>query len=317
MISLADIRAAQQRLQGVIHTTPLLYSKTLSEMSGNEIYLKCENLQKTGSFKIRGAYNAAASLSDAARAAGVVTGSSGNHGQALAYAGKVLGIRAVVVMPLDASKAKIAACRGYGGEVILCGYTSEDRLAKAKELVEADGLTMVHPYDDPVIMAGQGTIGLELIEQLPDLDMVVVQVGGGGLISGIATAIKETKPTAKVLGIEPALSPRLRYSWEQGAPTELEQWAPSVADGIRTKKPGTLGFEVTRRYVDDLVTVEEDEIITATKLVLERAKLLAEPSGAATVAAALSGKLGVQGKKIVCVISGGNIELARLAQLIG
>lgn len=317
MVSLVDIKAAQQRLHGVVHNTPLLYSKTLSEMSGNEIYLKCENLQKTGSFKIRGAYNAAAILSNEAKAAGVVTGSSGNHGQALAYAGSVLGIRAVVVMPLDVSKAKMAACEGYGGEVILCGYTSEDRLAKAKDLVQSDGLTMVHPYDDPAILAGQGTIGLEIIEQIPDLDMVVVQVGGGGLISGIATAIKESNSSIKVLGVEPALSPRLRYSWEKGEPTELLQWAPSVADGIRTKKPGTLPFGVTRRYVDDLVTVEEDEIVTATKLVLERCKLLAEPSGAATVAAALSGKLGVKGKKIVCVISGGNVELAKLATLIG
>lgn len=317
MVMLSDSLHARERITGATHYTPLMYSKTLSEMSGNEVYLKCENFQKTGSFKIRGAYNAVSLLSDEQKAKGVVTGSSGNHGQALAYAASLQGVRCVVVMPEDASLAKIAACKGYGGEVMLHGVTSEARLEKAQELVESEGLTMVHPFDNPHVIAGQGTISLEIMEQLPEVEYILAPIGGGGLLSGVAMAAKEVCPSLIVLGVEPAVGPRLRYSWDKGAVSELEQWSPSVADGLRTRRPGKLPFEITRKYVDDLIQVEEQEIIDATKLVMERAKLVVEPSGAVTVAAVLARKLGVQGKRVVCIVSGGNVELSKLAKIIG
>lgn len=317
MVTLQDSLQARERIKGITHYTPLMYSKTLSTMSGNEVYLKCENFQKTGSFKIRGAYNAVALLSKEEKARGVVTGSSGNHGQALAYAAGLQGVRCVVVMPEDASLAKIAACKGYGGEVLLHGVTSEARLQRALELVESEGLTMVHPFDSPYTIAGQGTISLEVLEQLPEVEYILAPIGGGGLLSGVAMVAKEICSSIKVLGVEPAVGPRLRYSWDRGAVSELEQWSPSVADGLRTRKPGKLPFEVTRKYVDDLIQVDEQEIIDATKLIMERAKLMIEPSGAVSTAAVLARKLGVQGKKVVCVVSGGNIELAKLAKIIG
>jgi len=308
MVTLADSLQAQQRISGILHYTPLMYSRTLSLYSGNEIYLKCENLQKTGSFKIRGAYNAVALLTDEQKKRGVVTGSSGNHGQALAYAANQQGVRCVVVMPEDASQAKIAACKGYGGEVLLHGVTSEARLEKAQELVNTQGLTMVHPFDNPDIIAGQGTISLEILAQLPDAECIVAPIGGGGLLSGVAMAAKEKSPSIRVIGVEPAVGPRMRYSWDKGQVSELEQWKPSVADGLRTRKPGKLPFEITRRYVDELVTVEDRDIITATKLIMERCKLVVEPSGAVSVTAALGQKLGITGKKVVCVLSGGNVD---------
>ena len=317
MVTIQDAKEARERIQGITHVTPLLYSKTLSEMCGNEIYLKCENMQKTGSFKIRGAYNAVYNLSDEEKARGVVTGSSGNHGQALAYAASLLGVKSVIVMPEDAAQAKIAACKGYGGEVLLHGFTSEARLARAQELVEKDGLTLVHPFDNPYVIAGQATISLEIVEQLPEVDYILAQIGGGGLLSGVALGAKETKPSVKVLGVEPEVGARMRNAWNKGEVVELMDWEPSVADGMRTRRPGKLPFEITRRYVDELISVSEEEIITATKLILERVKILAEPSGAATVAAMLAKKPGITGKKVVCVVSGGNVELAKFAKLLG
>ena len=316
MVTLADVKSAQQRLTGITHYTPLLYSKTLSEMTGNEIYLKCENMQKTGSFKIRGAYNAVSTLSEEEKARGVVTGSSGNHGQAMVYAASKLGVRSVVVMPEDASKAKIAACEGYGGTVILHGITSEARLDKAEELVQQEGMTLVHPFDNAYVIAGQGTISQEILEQLPDAQYILAPIGGGGLLSGVALSAKETKPSIKVIGVEPAVGARMRYSWDRGEVSELTEWQPSVADGIRTKRPGVLPFAITRKYVDELVTVSEAEIINATKLVLERVKILAEPSGAASVAAMLADTFGIRGQKVVCVISGGNVELAKYGKIL-
>jgi threonine dehydratase len=316
MVTIQDARKARELIGGITHVTPLLYSKTLSEMTGNQIYLKCENMQKTGSFKIRGAYNAVSNLTPEEKKRGVVTGSSGNHGQALAYAAGLQGVRAVIVMPEDASQAKIDACKTYGGEVMLHGITSEARLDKAAELVENEGLTLVHPFDNPYVIAGQATISLEIIEQLPDVDYILAQIGGGGLLSGVSLGAKETKPQVTVLGVEPAVGARMRYSWDKGEVAELTEWQPSVADGMRTKRPGKLPFEITRRYVDDLLQVSEEEIVTATKLILERVKILAEPSGATAVAAMLANKAGISGKKVVCVVSGGNVGLARLGKLL-
>lgn len=316
MVSLQDVLTARQRLKGITHYTPLYHSKTLSEMTGNEIYLKCENMQKTGSFKIRGAYNAVQSLSDAEKARGVVTGSSGNHGQAMVYAASLLGVKSVVVMPEDASKAKIAACEGYGGTVILHGITSEARLEKADELVREEGMTLVHPFDNPHVIAGQGTISQEILEQLPEVEIIIAPIGGGGLLSGVSLSAKESRPEVRVWGVEPAVGARMRYSWDRGEVSELTEWQPSVADGMRTRRPGVLPFAITRRYVDELISVSEEEIVQATRLILERVKILAEPSGATSVAALLSGRAGITGKKVVCVISGGNVELARYGKLL-
>ena len=317
MLTLADVKAAQARLTGKIHHTPLVYSRTLSRLSGNEIYLKCENLQKTGSFKARGAINAVSQLSPHAKAGGVVTGSSGNHGQALAFAAAEFGVKAVVVMPEDASLAKRHACEGYGGEVLLCGITAEARLAKAAALVAQEGYTLVHPFDDPHIIAGQGTLSLEVLADLPDLDCIVAPVGGGGLLGGVSLSMKESCPRVQVIGVEPAVSARLRHAWQVGAVAELSDfsWQPSIADGLRARRPGELPFALSRTYVDDLLTVTENEIADSLRLILERVKLVVEPSGAASVAAALNGKLGFSGKKVVCVLSGGNVELAKLVKL--
>lgn len=318
VINLKDSLAARDRLYGSIHRTPLVRSATLSTLCGNEVFLKCENLQKTGSFKIRGALNAVTLLTQEQKARGVVTGSSGNHGQALAFAAGLLGVRSVVVMPQDVSPAKKAACEAYGGETLLCGVTAEERLARAKELAETEGLTMVPPFDDLNIIAGQGTISLEVLEDLPEVDYILAPVGGGGLLSGIAMAMKESNPRTRVVGVEPAVSARLQNSWNKGQNAELAQheWQPSVADGLRSRRPGTLPFEVTRRYVDDLVTVSEQEIVAALRLILERTKMVVEPSGAVSVAAVLAGRLTVESKKVTCVLSGGNVELGQLARLL-
>ncbi len=314
---LRDVQEASVRISGKIHHTPLLYSTTLSKLSGNDIYLKCENLQKTGSFKARGALNAVALLTPNERAQGVVTGSSGNHGQALAYAAREFGVRAVVVMPEDASLAKRQACEAYGGTILLCGTTAEARLAKAAELVANEGYVLVHPFDDPGIIAGQGTLSLEVVADLPDVDCIVAPVGGGGLLGGVSLAMKESNPRVRVIGVEPSVGARLRHSWQLGTVTELgdDAWSPSVADGLRARRPGKLPYALSRAYVDDLVTVTESEIAAALRLILERVKLVVEPSGAVSVAAALAGQLGCSGKKVVCVLSGGNVELAKLVTL--
>lgn len=316
MVNISRIKEAEQRLASIVHKTPLMSCQSISDMGAGQIWLKCENMQKTGSFKVRGAYNCAAQLTEQQRQAGLVTGSSGNHGTAVAYAAKMLGCKAVIVMPEDASPAKVRACQAYGGTVIHCGFTTTERLAKANELV-AEGMTLVHPYDDPEVVAGQGTVGLEILQQLPEVDLVFVPVGGGGLLAGVATAIKESGCKAKVIGVEPALSPRLRLAWNLGEPTEIENWQPSIADGIRSKKSGKIGFTQSKKYVDDLVTVDEEEIRNATRLVIERAKIWCEPSAAVTVAAYLGNPQLVSGKKVVCLLSGGNIEISTLAAIIG
>lgn len=318
MIGQKEVQAARARIVEHIHHTPLIYSRSLSEMSGNEVYLKCENLQKTGSFKIRGALNAVLQLNAEERGRGVVTGSSGNHGQALAYAARLAGVRAVVVLPENVSNAKREACLAYGSEIVFCGKTAEARLAHAQHLAMTQGLTMVHSFDNEHVIAGQGTAALEILADLPAVDYIVAPVGGGGLLSGLAVAAKTSGLAVKVIGVEPAVSPRLRYSWQQGQVSELAEdaWQPSVADGLRARRPGIFTFSLAQEYVDELVTVDEDEIVAALRLLLERTKLLAEPSGAVSVAFALQAALAGRGKKVVCLVSGGNMELAQLARLL-
>ena len=315
MIAFPDIIEAQQRIVNVITRTYLDHSATLSRLSGNEIYLKPENLQKTGAFKVRGAANFILKSDPQKICRGVITGSSGNHGQAVAYAAALADYPAIVVVPEDVSPAKAAAIKGYGAELVPCGTTSQERIEKAQELAQTKGLSFVHPFDDPWVMEGQGSIGLEILEDLPDVDAVLVPVGGGGLISGIATAIKGARPDTKVYGVEPVASNSMYRSLRAGKVTELTG-IKTLADGLRTNKPGLLTFSVVQKHVDDILLVTEEEIKKALLFLLERGKLLAEPSGAVTVAAVLAGKVPLKGKKLAVVISGGNMDLKLLPRLI-
>ena len=314
MITKHDIIAAQARIAPYIHTTPLLTSSQLNERCGNKIYLKSEHLQKTGAFKIRGAANKVTqAVEEGARY--VTAASSGNQGQAVAYIAKALGIASKIVVPEDASNCKVEAIEGYQSAVEKCGYLSSDRIPRAKAIAEAQQGIFIPPYDDPLIMAGQGTIGLEILQQLADVDVVVVPIGGGGLISGIATAIKESNPSIQVIGVEPESANDTYLSLQQGKITAIEG-TTTVADGLRTIQPGDLTFPVVQKYVDEIVLVSEQEIKEAFAFVLERMKQLIEPSSATVVAACLFNKLGVRNKNVVAVISGGNVDSANIPNLL-
>ncbi|HPI98132.1 MAG TPA: threonine/serine dehydratase [Synergistales bacterium] len=298
-----------------MHRTNLITSRTLDSMTGTSLFLKPENLQRTGAFKIRGALNAVLSLEAEKGQRGIITASSGNHGQAVALAGAITGYPATVIMPEDASPAKVDAVRGYGARVIFCGTSSRERIEMAEDLCLSKGLTFIHPFDDPLVMAGQGTIGLEIISDLPDVDNVLVPVGGGGLISGIATAIKETDPKIRITGVEPEQSNSMYLSIQAGERQQLDNIV-SIADGLKTSIPGRNTFPVVQKYVDDIILVSEEEIRKAVLILLERCKILVEPSGAVTVAALISGRLSVKGLKSVCVLSGGNFSLPELGKVI-
>jgi len=284
-------------------------------MTETSLFLKPENLQRTGAFKIRGALNAVLSLETEKGQRGIITASSGNHGQAVALTGAITGYPATVIMPEDASPAKVDAVRGYGARVIFCGTSSRERIEMAEDLCLSKGLTFIHPFDDPLVMAGQGTIGLEIISDLPDVDNVLVPVGGGGLISGIATAIKETDPKIRITGVEPEQSNSMYLSIQAGERQQLDNIV-SIADGLKTSIPGRNTFPVVQKYVDDIILVSEEEIRKAVLILLERCKILVEPSGAVTVAALISGRLSVKGLKSVCVLSGGNFSLPELGKVI-
>ena len=314
VLSLDDIRAAARALASVAHETPLDGSSTFSGMAGRPVYLKLENLQKTGSFKLRGAYNKIRLLSAAEKARGVIAASAGNHAQGVAYAARHAGIRSVIVMPETAPLSKVSATRGYGAEVVLAGSSYDEAYARAKELEAEDGLTFVHAFNDPAVMAGQGTIGLEILRQLPQLEAVVVPIGGGGLISGVATAIKEMAPHIKVYGVQAEGADAMARS---KAANKLIQTAgaSTIADGIAVKAPGDLAFEVIRKYVDEIVTIDDEAIASAILMLLERAKLVVEGAGAIGLAALLHGKIPSQGP-VACLISGGNIDVNFIARII-
>ena len=318
MIALKDIHEARSRIHPFIHHTRPARSTALSDMSGFDVWLKPECMQRTGSFKIRGASNRILSLSPEEGKRGIVTGSSGNHGQSVAYAAKMRGYPATIVMPEGGSPAKADAIRGYGAQVVFCGTQSYERLSLAAKMAEEQGMTIVHPYDDPYVMAGQGTVGLEIIEDLNDVAAVLVPTGGCGLISGIATAIKETKPNVKIIGVEPVGSDSTGRSFSAGKRVQLDV-INTMADGIRSAIPGELTFPVVQRYVDDMVLVSESSIAEAMKLILQRCKILAEPTGAVTTAAILTPGLlpdSLKGKKVVPVVSGGNVALSQLAEIL-
>lgn len=316
MPTLATIRAARERIASRVHLTPLLSATRLGARAGATLAHKCESLQKTGSFKVRGALNKLAQLDAAARARGVITVSAGNHAQALAWAARDAGVKCTVVMPAAASRAKVDASRGYGAEVVLHGASSIEAFARAHELAAERTLTLVHPFDDEEIMAGQGTVGLEIVEQMPDVEDVIVPIGGGGLIAGVAIAVKELRPSTRVYGVEPTGAAVMRQSLDVGHPVQLEA-IKTIADGLGAPMAGDLTYPIVRRYVDDVVTVTDDEIGGAMKEILFSAKLLAEGAGAAATAAVLSGRLPVRGRRVVAVLSGGNIDPGRVSQILG
>ena len=312
--SLQDIEDAAAALSGVAHDTPLDFSSTFSAMAKTPVHLKLENLQKTGSFKLRGAYNKIRLLSAGEKARGVIAASAGNHAQGVAYAATHAGIRSVIVMPETAPLAKVAATKGYGAEVVLAGTSYDEAFAKAKELQERDGLTFVHAFDDPAVMAGQGTIALEVLRELPDAAAVVTPVGGGGLIAGLATAIKEKAPQVKVYGVQASGADAMARSKAGGRLVQTAE-ASTIADGIAVKAPGQSTFAVVQNYVDDIVTIDDEAIAASILMLLERAKLVTEGSGAIALAAVLAGKIPLDGP-VVCVVSGGNVDVNFIARII-
>ncbi|MFC4619801.1 threonine/serine dehydratase [Camelliibacillus cellulosilyticus] len=314
MITKQDVTLARANIQDQVKKTPLITARTLNELLKNDMYIKGEHLQTTGSFKIRGATNKVTVI---AKEGGrhVIAASSGNHGQAVAYVAKELGLKATIVVPENATAAKVDAIKGYGANVIFCGFTSKDRIDRAKELAVETGARYIPPYDDPLIMAGQGTVGLEILEQAPDVDAIFVPVGGGGLISGILTAIKEENPSIKVIGVEPCAANDTKLSLEKGAPVTIDV-PDTIADGLRSTSPGELTFPVLQKYLDDLILVPEDDIKAALRFLFQRMKQVVEPSGAVTLAAVMANPAPFENKKLVAVASGGNVDLENLAALL-
>jgi threonine dehydratase len=309
-ISIDDVRAAAARIAGFAHRTPLLRSRALDARVGAPVALKAENLQRTGAFKFRGACNAVAAL----RPDGVCSVSSGNHAQALALAAREHGARATILMPRDAPASKRAATEGYGAEVVEFDRYADDRDTLAVDLAAERGLTLVHPYDEPLVMAGQGTLALELADDLDDLDAVVVPVGGGGLISGVATAIKALRPGARVVGVEPEEGDDVARSLRAGERVSVPV-PQTIADGQQVTTAGERPWQVIRALVDEVVTVSDAEIVDAMRLLFERVKVVAEPSGACALAALLAGRVALRGGTVGVVISGGNVDAARFASL--
>jgi len=316
--SLAAIREARERVAAVVSTTPMEDSRFLSETLGHPVQLKAENLQRTGSYKIRGAYNLLAQLSDDDKARGVVAASAGNHAQGVALAARELGIAATIFMPLGVALPKLQATRGYGAEVVLHGAIVDETLRAAAEFAERTGAVLIPPFDHPEIVAGQGTLALEILDQVPDVANVVVPIGGGGLISGIATVFAQLAPElgrrVRVIGVQAQNSAAYPPSLEAGAPLTIAT-LPTIADGIAVGRPGSLNFDIIRRTVDEVVTIEDDETAKAIVVLLERAKLVVEPAGAVGVAALLAGKLDLEGPTVV-ILSGGNIDPMIMERII-
>ncbi|HEY6567333.1 MAG TPA: threonine/serine dehydratase [Actinomycetota bacterium] len=317
MIELADVEAAAARLRGVAHETPLITSRTLDRDVGASISLKAEHLQRGGSFKIRGAYNRISCLSDDERREGVVAFSSGNHAQAVAIAAGMCDTSAVIVMPDDAPPTKLAATAGYGAEVVVYDRYREDRAQIADRLARERRLTLIPPYDDPLIMAGQGTAALELIGRIGPPDILVVPVGGGGLIAGSGTALRAHRDDAVVIGVEPEGADDTRRSLETGDQVELPGVPRTIADGLQPVTPGILTLEVNRRVVDHIVVVSDDQIRAAMRFLFERLKLVVEPSGAVGVAALLAGSIDAEGRRVGVILSGGNIGADRFMEVLG
>lgn len=314
-VTLEDVRAAASRLQGVAHRTPVVTSRTLDERTGASVFLKCENFQRMGAFKFRGAYNRLVQLDEKQRRAGVVAFSSGNHAQGVALAAQLLGIPAAIVMPEDAPKSKVAATRGYGAEVIFYDRYRSHRAEIAQGICDERGAVMVPPFNDPHIIAGAGTAALELLEDAGDLDIVLAPVGGGGLLSGSALAAHGRNPRMDVYGVEPEAGNDAQQSLRRGEIVHIDV-PQTIADGLQTQAPGELTFAIMREHVRDIVTVSDAELRDAMRFAFERLKIVMEPSGAAGLAVMLSGKLPAAGKRVGVVISGGNVDAERFGQLL-
>jgi threonine dehydratase len=316
VIELADIDAAAERLRGVANRTPVVTSRTLDGVVGASVHVKAECFQRGGAFKFRGAFNKISSLSDAERARGVFAYSSGNHAQAVAIAAQLVGASATILMPEDAPRAKLDATRGYGAEIVTYDRWTENREALAARMAGERGLALVRPYDDPLVMAGQGTVALELLQEVEGLDVLVVPVGGGGLIAGCATVAKALIPNIRVVGVEPEAGDDTRRSLAAGERVAITV-PKTIADGLQASEPGELTFEVNRERVDQIVTVTDADILDAMAFLFDRLKLVTEPSGAVAVAALLANRVDASGLRVGVVVSGGNVGVARFAELLG
>ena len=315
MIGIQDIQTARGRIREAIRVSPCLQSENFSALTGNTVFLKLDNQQRTGAFKERGALNKLLTLTPEERTQGVIAASAGNHAQGVAYHAGRHGIRALIYMPLPTPLTKVSATRAYGAEVILHGTNYDEAYERAVEHSRQYHLTLIHAFDDDAVIAGQGTLGLEILEQQPDIEAIVAPIGGGGLIGGIACAVKETKPSVQVFGVQPAKLPSMKAALSQGSPVTLNP-AVTIADGIAVRRAGKRTFPLVQKYVDDIVTVEEEEIANAILLLLEREKTLAEGAGAASIAALLNHKLPLAGKKVAVLVCGGNIDVTLLSRII-
>ncbi len=315
MIQFEDIKKAEQALKNVVKHTPVEHSRIFSELTGNNVYLKLENLQTTGSFKLRGAYYRLKNLTAEEKKRGVVASSAGNHAQGVAYSATSLGISSTIFMPIFTPPMKVIATKSYGAEVRLVGNTYDDTYIEAIAFAKNENKKFIHPFNDELLIAGQGTIGLEMFEQVKDLDAVLVPIGGGGLISGIALALKSLNKNIRVIGVEAEGAQSMKISVEQNHIVPLKN-LDTIADGIAVKTPGDITFELVKKYVDELVSVSDAEISTAIYMLLSRGKIIAEPAGAVTLAALLSGRINLKNKNICALISGGNINLSLLTQII-
>ncbi|MBI5215499.1 MAG: threonine ammonia-lyase [Ignavibacteriae bacterium] len=315
MLQFSDIQLAYERIHTVINTTPLLSSQTFNEITGNHVWFKAENFQRIGAFKFRGAYNKISSLRDEERKRGVIAHSSGNHAQGVALASKIFGIKAVIVMPHDSVKSKVEATKGYGAEVVFCGTSTDDRERTTNELMQNHGYTLIHPYNDEQLIAGQGTLVLEIAQKRKELDYLFIPVGGGGLISGCAVAAKHMFPNIKVIGVETEGANDCYQSFREQRIVKIEK-ATTIADGMRTLSVGQLNFEIIMKHVDDVITINDEEIYPMMRFFLERMKILVEPTGAVASAAILKNNLALSGKKVCAVISGGNVDAEVLQRIL-
>ena len=315
MIALSDVKQALGRIRDSIYLSPCALSAAFTTLTGNSVYLKLDNLQRTGAFKERGALNKLLTMSDNERRNGVIAASAGNHAQGVSYHAGRHGIRAVIVMPLPTPLIKVSATRGYGADVILHGANYDEAFDEALRRSRQEGLTLVHAFDDDAVIAGQGSLGLEILQQVPDVEAVVVPIGGGGLIGGIACAIKESNPKVKMFGVQPSRLPSMKVAVAEGTPVTISP-AATVADGIAVRRAGDKTLPLVQKYVDDIVTVDEEEIANAILLLLEREKTLAEGAGAAAIASLLNHKLPLAGKKVAVLVCGGNIDVTLLSRII-
>jgi len=315
MVTLTDIQAALGRIRDSIYLSPCARSETFSQVTGNSVFLKLDNLQRTGAFKERGALNKLLTLTADERARGVIAASAGNHAQGVAYHAGLLGVRAQICMPLTTPLTKVSATKNYGADVVLHGANYDEACEDAIRRSEQQHLTFIHPFDDDAVIAGQGTLGLEILQQHPEIEAIIAPIGGGGLIGGIGCAVKETNPKVQLFGVQPAKLPSMKVALAEGKPVTLTP-AATIADGIAVRRAGDRTLPLVQKYVDDIVTVDDEEIANAILLLLEREKTLAEGAGAAAIAALLNHKLPLTGKKVAVLVCGGNIDVSLLARII-